>query len=105
MTIMPYQKPRASGATPWREVRVRAITEGRLSEEAMEVQKRRLLAANIGHALAKRRQATRLTQAELAVCLGMPARHVARLESGHPDEVRFAALRAYLRALRGKQSP
>ncbi len=102
---MPHQKPPAPGATTWRDVRAKAIQEGRLSEEAVAAHKRRLIAANNGHALAERRQAAGLTQAELAARLGVPETHVARLEDGHPDGMRFAALRAYLRALRGERGP
>lgn len=102
---MPHQKPHAPGATTWRDVRAKAIREGRLNEEAVAAHKRRLIAANIGHALAERRRAAGLNHAELAAHLGVPETHVARLEDGHPDEVRFATLRAYLRALRGERGP
>ncbi len=97
---MPQRKPN-EGATTWRDVRAKAVREGRLNEEALAAHKRRLIAANIGHALAERRQAAGLTRAELATRLGVPETHVAHLEDGHPDEIRFATLRAYLRALRG----
>ncbi|HRP46952.1 MAG TPA: helix-turn-helix domain-containing protein [Trueperaceae bacterium] len=99
---MLHQKPRAPG---WRDVRAKAIREGRLNEEAVAAHKRRLIAANIDHALTERRQAAGLTRAELAARLGIPETHVARLEDGHPDEVRNATLRAYLRALRGERAP
>lgn len=101
---MPHQKPRAPRATTWRDVRTKAIREGRPNEEAVAAHKRRLIAAHAGHALAERRQAAGLTRAELAARLGVPETHVARLEDGHPDEARFATLRAYLRALRGEPS-
>jgi len=102
---MPQRKPSEQGATTWREVRAKAVREGRLNEEAVAAHKRRLIVANIGHALAERRQAASLTQAELAAHLGVPETHVARLEDGHPDGMRFATLRAYLRALRGERGP
>lgn len=102
---MPQQKQNQQGASTWREVCAKAVQEGRLNEEAVATHKRRMRAAGYGHTLAQRRQATALTQAELAALPGTPETHVTRLEDGHPDEGRFATLRAYLRALRGERAP
>ncbi len=62
---MPQRKPSEQGATTWRDVRAKAVTEGRLNEEAVAAHTRRMRAATNGYALAERRQAAGLTRAEL----------------------------------------
>lgn len=47
---MPHQKPREQQASTWREVRAKAIKEGRLNEEALQAHKRRMLAEEHSHA-------------------------------------------------------
>lgn len=42
--IMPHQKPRAPKASCWRDVRAKAIEEGRLNETALETHKHRMRA-------------------------------------------------------------
>ncbi|MDT3682541.1 MAG: hypothetical protein ROY82_08735 [Truepera sp.] len=46
---MPHQKQSKQKARTWREVRAKAIKEGRLNEEAIEAYKRRLLAEERAH--------------------------------------------------------
>jgi len=52
--IMPHQKPRKQGARTWRDVRAKAVKEGRLNEAAVAAHKRRLRAEE--RALAERQQ-------------------------------------------------
>ncbi len=47
---MPHQKQSKPGASAWREVRAKAVKEGRLNEEALEAHKRRMLAEEHAHA-------------------------------------------------------
>jgi len=46
---MPQQKQGQQGAVTWREVRAKAVKEGRLNEEALEAHKRRMIAEEHAH--------------------------------------------------------
>lgn len=46
---MPHQKQGNQGASTWREVRAKAVREGRLNEEALEAHKRRMLTEEHAH--------------------------------------------------------
>lgn len=50
MTRMSHPKQGKRGTSTWREVRAKAVREGRLNEEALEAHKRRKLAEEKDHA-------------------------------------------------------
>ncbi len=51
---MSHPKQGKRGTSTWREVRAKAVKEGRLNEKALEAHKRRMIAEE--HAHAERRQ-------------------------------------------------
>jgi hypothetical protein len=53
--MMPGQNPQALNAKRWRDVRAKAVAEGRLDEQSVATHKHRLLAA-LEHALAECQQ-------------------------------------------------
>lgn len=98
---MPHQNSRAPRTKRWRDVRAKAVKEGRLDERAVAAHKRRLLAATHHHALTERRQAAGLTQGDLAERIRIPETDITHIEQGQLDELRVATLRAYVRELGG----
>jgi hypothetical protein len=89
-------------AHSWSDVRARAADEGRLDEQKLAAHKQRLLATQLAHELAQRRQAAGTDLEVLAKLLEVPPAELALIEQGQLDQLRVATLRAYVSALGGE---
>lgn len=89
-------------AKRWKDIRSKAVGEGRLNEEGVADRKTRLLAEVRAHRLAELRSAYGLNQEAIAERLHVSQSRVSRIERGQLDQSQIATLRAYVHALGGE---
>lgn len=86
----------------WREVRAKAVGEGRLDEKQVQAHKARMLADERAHKLAELRSHFGLRQEDVALRLHVSQSRVSRIERGDIDTAQVSTLRAYAEALGGE---
>src|SRR5690554_7923338 len=85
----------------WRDVRAKAVREGRLDEKKAQAHKARMLADERAHKLAELRSHFGLRQEDVAERLHVSQSRVSRIERGDIDTAQVSTLRAYAQALGG----
>ena len=86
----------------WTDVRADALVSGRLDKARIEEQTREILTQVRAHRLAEIREASGLSQTDVASRLGMSPSRASRLERGDMDHAELATVRAYVGALGGE---
>src|SRR5690606_14834642 len=85
----------------WRDVRAKAVREGRLDEKKVQEHKARMIADERAHKLAELRNHYGLRQEDVAKRLNVTQSRVSRIEHGDVEQSQVATLRAYAKALGG----
>lgn len=85
----------------WREVRAKAVQEGRLEEKKAQEHKARMIADERAYKLAELRDHFGLRQEDVAERLHVSQSRVSRIERGDIDTAQVSTLRAYAQALGG----
>jgi len=85
----------------WRDVRAKAVREGRLDEKKAQAHKARMLADERAHKLAELRSQFGMRQGDVAERLHVSQSRVSRIERGDIDTAQVSTLRAYAQALGG----
>lgn len=85
----------------WRDVRAKAVREGRLDEKKVQAHKARMIADERAHKLAELRSHFGLRQEDVAERLHVSQSRVSRIERGDIDTAQVSTLRAYAQALGG----
>jgi transcriptional regulator with XRE-family HTH domain len=70
--------------------------------EKVDAHKARMLAEMRAYRLREIRENARLTQAQLAECIGVGQRQISKIERGDLDSVRVGTIRRYIEALGGE---
>lgn len=89
-------------AKRWKDIRRKAVDDGRLDNTRVTEYKDRFLAEARAHRLAELRNAYGLNQEAIAERLHISQSRVSRIERGQLDQSQIATLRAYVRALGGE---
>jgi len=85
----------------WRDVRAKAVSEGRLNEERVLEHKARMLGEVRAHRLGEVRKVYGLKQEDVARRLHVSQSRVSHIERGDIDTAQVSTLRAYAKALGG----
>lgn len=86
----------------WKNVRARAVADGKIGEERVAGHKAEAVAQVLAHRLTELRQAVGLNQEALARKLGISQSRVSGIERGDLDHTEVATLRAFTAALGGE---
>lgn len=85
----------------WRDVRAKAVQEGRLDEKKVQEHKARMLGEMRAYKLSEARKVYGLKQEDVAERLRVSQSRVSRIERGDIETAQISTLRAYAKALGG----
>lgn len=89
-------------AMSWREVRARAVKDGRVTREGLAQARALHEQAERTYALQQLRETRSALQSELAERLQLSQSRVSRIESGDMEHLELSTIRAYIEGLGGR---